>query len=65
MTKEKSELDVLREKVEKANREFKVADNEHERTKSDVSVEKDEDEELNVDNNKDDYIIILILWYLH
>ena len=47
-----SKLDVLREKVDKANREIKVADNEHERTKIDVRVEKDEDEELNVDNNK-------------
>ena len=45
-----SKLDVLQNRVEKANRELKVADNEHERTKSDVRVEKDE--ELNIDNNK-------------
>ena len=38
----KSELDVLREKVDKANREIKVADNEHSGTKSDVRVEKEE-----------------------
>ena len=49
----RSELDVLQEKVAKANREIKIADNEHSRTKSNVRVEsKDEDEELNVDNNK-------------
>ena len=42
---EKSELDVLREKVDKANREIKVADNEHSETKSEVEVEKDADEE--------------------
>ena len=45
---EKSELDVLREKVDKANREIKVADNEHSGTKSDAEVERDEEEkELN------------------
>jgi len=38
----KSELDVLREKVDKANREIKVADNEHKRTKSDAEVEKED-----------------------
>ena len=48
----KSELDVLQNPVEKANREIKIADNEHSETKSDVRVEKDEDDELNVDNNK-------------
>ena len=42
----------MREKVDKANREIKIADNEHSETKSDVRVEKDEDDELNVDNNK-------------
>ena len=47
-----SELDVLQKKVAKANREIKIADNEHSETKSDVRVEKDEDDELNVDNNK-------------
>ena len=40
----KSELDVLREKVDKANREIKIADNEHSGTKSDAEVEKDEEE---------------------
>ena len=35
----KSELDVLQEKVDKANRELKVANNEHSGTKSDVRVE--------------------------
>ena len=40
----KSELDILREKVDKANREIKIADNEHERTKSDAEVERDEEE---------------------
>ena len=34
-----SELDVLREKVEKANREIKIADNEHSGTKSDAEIE--------------------------
>jgi len=38
----KSELDVLREKVDKANREIKVADNEYAGTKSDAEVEKEE-----------------------
>ena len=38
----KSELDVLGEKVDKANREIKIAENEHSRTKSDVRVEKEE-----------------------
>ncbi|MBQ8750161.1 MAG: hypothetical protein IJZ30_00805 [Alphaproteobacteria bacterium] len=49
-----SELDVLREKVDKANREIKVANNEHERTKSDArySNEQDDEEELKVDDNK-------------
>ncbi len=47
---EKSELDVLREKVEKANREVKIADNEYSGTKSDVEVEEDnEDKEDNND----------------
>ena len=46
----KSELDILRKKVDKANREIKIADNEYERTKSDAEVERDE--ELNVDDNK-------------
>ena len=46
----KSELDVLGEKVDKANREIKIAENEHSETKSDAEVERDE--ELNVDNNK-------------
>ena len=39
-----SELDILREKIEKANREIKVADNEHSGMKSDGSVEKEEAE---------------------
>ena len=43
-TQEKSEQDILREKVDKANREIKVADNEYSGTKSDVRVEKDEEE---------------------
>ena len=47
---EKSELDVLREKVEKANRELKIADNEQEGVKSDAEVE--EEEESN--NEKED-----------
>ncbi len=50
---EKSELDVLREKVEKANREIKVADNEREGVKSDVEVEEDnEEKELKTDYSK-------------
>ena len=53
-TQEKNEQDILREKVDKANRELKVADNEHERTKSDArySNEQDDEEELKVDDNK-------------
>ena len=38
-TQEESEQDVLREKVDKANREIKVADNEQAGMKSDVRVE--------------------------
>ena len=50
---EKSELDVLREKVEKANREIKIADNEREGVKSDVEVEEDnEEKELKIDYSK-------------
>ena len=49
---EKSELDVLREKVDKANREIKVADNEHSGTKSDANVESKDEDELDIDNNK-------------
>ncbi len=49
----RSELDILREKVEKANREIKIADNEHERTKSDAKYSKEqEDDELEVDYSK-------------
>ena len=44
-----SKLDVLQEKVAKANREIKIADNEHSGIKSDVRVEKDEEEKE--DNN--------------
>ena len=43
----------MREKVEKANREIKIADNEHERTKSDAKYSKEqEDDELEVDYSK-------------
>ena len=50
---EKSELDVLREKVDKANRELKVADNEHEGVKSDAEVKEDnEEKELKIDYSK-------------
>ena len=35
-----SELDILREKVDKANREIKVANNEHSETKTDASVDR-------------------------
>ena len=46
-----SKLDVLREKVDKANREIKVADNEHSETKSDVRVEsKDKNGYTQADN---------------
>ena len=49
----KSEFGVLREKVDEANREIKVADNEHERTKSDAEVERDEEEKkLKIDYSK-------------
>ncbi len=41
-TQERSEQDILREKVDKANREIKVADNEHSEMKSDAEVEKEE-----------------------
>ena len=44
-----SKLDVLREKVDKANREIKVADNEHSRTKSDASIERN-----NIDSENND-----------
>ena len=44
----KSELDVLQEKVDKVNREIKIADNEHERTKSDANVEKEDEEEKEI-----------------
>ena len=47
-----SELDVLQNRVEKANREFKVADNEYKRTKSDVRVEKEDEEEKEDNNDK-------------
>ena len=43
-----SELDILREKVDKGNREIKVADNEHTGTKTDASV----DDELDVVDSK-------------
>ena len=51
-TSEKSELDVLREKVDKANREIKVADNEYSGTKKDASVESEKDNELDIDDMK-------------
>ena len=44
----KSELDVLQEKVDKANREIKVADNEYSGTKTDVRVEKEDEEEKEI-----------------
>ena len=47
-----SELEVLREKVEKANRELKVADNEYAGTKSDVNIERGKKEKNNKDNYK-------------
>ena len=37
-----SELDILREKVDKANREIKIADNKHSETKTDASVKRKE-----------------------
>ena len=45
----KSEFDVLREKVDEANREIKVADNEHSGTKTDASVEKEEDNNISLE----------------
>ena len=48
-----SELDILREKIEKANREIKVANNEHSGTKTDANHTcEQKNEELEVDNNK-------------
>ena len=50
---EKSELDVLREKVDEVNREVKVANNEYSGIKSDAEVERDEEEkELKIDYSK-------------
>jgi hypothetical protein len=49
---EKSELDVLREKVDKANREIKIAENEHGGMESDANVESKDEDELDIDNNK-------------
>ena len=40
----KSELDVLQEKVDKANREIKVTNNEYTGVKSDVGVEKEDNQ---------------------
>ncbi len=51
--KSQNEQDVLNEKVDKANREIKVANNEHSGTKSDAEVEKEEEEkELKIDYSK-------------
>lgn len=50
---EKSELDVLREKVDKTNLEIKVADNEHERTKSDAEIERAEESNNEKEDNND------------
>lgn len=48
-----SELDVLREKVDEVNREYKIADNEYAGIKSDAEVERDEEEkELKIDYSK-------------
>ena len=53
LEKSKSESDVLREKVDKENREIKLADNEYSGTKSDASyTSKLEDDDLNIDSNK-------------
>jgi hypothetical protein len=74
----KSELDVLREKVDKENREIKLADNEHSGTKTDASVEREEKSELEVDYSKygkgfsrefiniklEDLLLILVLFHI-
>ena len=39
-----SELEILREKVDKANREIKIADNKHSGTKSDTKVARERDD---------------------
>ena len=51
--KSKSESDVLNERVDKANREIKVADNEHSGTTSDAEVEKDEESNNEKEDNND------------
>ena len=48
-----SELDILREKIDKVNREIKVADNEHSGTKTDANhTSEQKNEELEVDYSK-------------
>ena len=42
----------MQNRVEKANRELKVADNEYEGVKSDANVESKDEDELDIDNNK-------------
>ena len=54
-TSEKSELDVLREKVDKANREIKVVDNEHLETKSDGSEDRGRKEDDGGENTGNKY----------
>ena len=49
----KSELDILQENVDKANREIKVAENEYGGTRSDANyTSKQEDDELDIDISK-------------